>query len=133
MERQAEFIKRTFPELGLLLNETKSTLSPVQRIEFIGTVRDSTQTSAYLPEARFCSLADIIRGLRQFPMTTARNSLKLLGHMAACTYVVQHARLRLRPLQSWLVSVYRPARDALESIITLPRPVLDSLLWWLDP
>ncbi|XP_065267485.1 collagen alpha-3(IV) chain-like [Emys orbicularis] len=133
VEDQVGFIRRTFLKLGLLLNEAKSTLSLVQRIEFTGAVLDSTQAMAYLPETRFQSLGDIIRGLRQFPTTTARNCLKLLGHMAACTYVVQHARLRLRPLQSWLASVYRLAWDTLDSIVTLPHPVLDSLLWWLDP
>lgn len=47
----------------------------------------------------------MIQGLMQFPTITARNCLKLLGHMAACTYVVRHAKLRLHPHQSWLVSM----------------------------
>lgn len=68
----------------------------------------------------------------QFPTITARNCRKLLGHMAACTYVVRHAKLRLHPPQSWLVSVHRPARHSLDRIVTLPRPILDSLPWWTD-
>lgn len=48
----------------------------------------------------------IIEGLRSYPTTTALNCLKLLGHMAACMYVIQHTGLQFRPLQAWLISVY---------------------------
>ncbi|KAM7164069.1 uncharacterized protein RBU57_008131 [Macrochelys suwanniensis] len=53
--------------------------------------------------------------------------------MASCTSVVQHARLRLQPLQAWLASVYRPGRDNLDMVLTVPARTLDSLQWWLDP
>ncbi|XP_074919515.1 nitric oxide synthase 3 [Chelonoidis abingdonii] len=89
VEAQVKFIKATCDSLGLLLNEAKSTPSLVQRIEFIGAILDLTQARAYLPQARFQALTNIIRGLRQFPTTTARNCLKLLRHMAACTNMEQ--------------------------------------------
>ncbi|KAG6925231.1 hypothetical protein G0U57_015111, partial [Chelydra serpentina] len=133
VEAQVDFIRTTFDELDLILNVRKSTLFPVQWIEVIGVVLGSTQTRGYLLEARFQALDNVIQSLRQFPITTARNCLNLLGHMASCTYEVQHARLRLRPLQSWLASVYWLARNSLERVLTLPRPVPDSLQWWFDP
>lgn len=59
--------------------------------------------------------------------------MKLLGHMAACPYVVQHTRLRLCPLQAWLARVYRPRWDSLERLVTLLSKILKSLSWWLQP
>ncbi|KAG6932460.1 hypothetical protein G0U57_021497, partial [Chelydra serpentina] len=122
-----------FKQLGLLLNVEKSTLAPTQRLDFIGAVLDSTLARAFLPEARFQALIAIIRGLQSFPTSTARCCLSLLGHMASCTFVTAHARLRLQPLQAWLSSVCQPRRDSLNLILTVPSQVLASLNWWLDP
>ncbi|KAG6937227.1 hypothetical protein G0U57_010216, partial [Chelydra serpentina] len=122
-----------FDRLGLLLNVRKSTLVPTQRIDFIGAILDSTLARAFLPEARFQTLAAAIRSLQAFPTSTARCCLSLMGHMASCTFVTAHARLRLRPLQAWLASTYRPHRDNLDIILTVPPQVLASLNWWLDP
>ncbi|KAG6935944.1 ORF V, partial [Chelydra serpentina] len=120
-------------QLGLLLNVEKSTLEPTQRLDFIGAVLDSTLARGFLPEAYFQALVTIIRGLQSFPTSTACSCLSLLGHMASCTFVTTHARLRLRPLQAWLSSVYRPRRDSLDLVLTVPPQVLASLNWWLDP
>lgn len=58
--------------------------------------------------------------------------MKLLGRMASCTYVVQHARLRLHPLQISLAQVYKLSQGSLERIVMLPHQVLESLGWWLQ-
>ncbi|XP_067398957.1 uncharacterized protein [Emydura macquarii macquarii] len=78
-------------------------------------------------------MAAIISDLHLSPMTTARHCLQLLGHMAASTYVVRLARLRLRPLQAWLASVYVPHRHSLTRMVLVPPQVLSSLDWWRDP
>ncbi|KAM7175694.1 uncharacterized protein RBU57_001734 [Macrochelys suwanniensis] len=69
----------------------------------------------------------------EFPVTTARTCLQLLGHMAACTYVVRHARRRMRPLQLWLASEFSQARDGMDKVLTVPGRVLTSLQWWTVP
>lgn len=65
--------------------------------------------------------------------STARLCLRPLGHMAVCTCVVQHSRLRLHPLQTWLASVLRPNRHKLDCVVTVPQSVQSSPKWWTDP
>ncbi|XP_074973740.1 uncharacterized protein LOC142068493 [Caretta caretta] len=81
--------------LCLLVNDKKSTLVPVQRIEFIGAVLKSTCARVFLPLERFQTLMDLIAEVSTSPLTVARVCLRLLGHMAVYTYVVHHARLRM--------------------------------------
>ncbi|KAG6926676.1 hypothetical protein G0U57_011602, partial [Chelydra serpentina] len=102
VQMHVQMIRDTFSHLGIILNTSKSVLEPTQSIQFIGAVLDATRARVFLPEARRLAIVDLITSLRRFPTTTARQCLQLLGHMASCTYVVQHARLRLRPLQAWL-------------------------------
>lgn len=51
------------------------------------------------------------------PLITERVCLRLLVHIAACTYVVQYARLHVRLLQMWLAMVYSPSRHHLDIVL----------------
>lgn len=96
-----DFLKQVASNLalGLLMNYLKSIFIPVQRIEFIGEF--STPYGKGLTSGGSCSR-------QTHPVTTVQMCLSLLGHMASCTYVVQHVRLCLRPFQAWLATVYSP-------------------------
>lgn len=96
-------------------------------------VLNSICTRTFLLQERFQALVDLIAGVFAFPLTTTRVCLRLLGHMAACTYVVGHARLQMWLLQQWLATVYSQSRDHLEKIITIPPTTLTSLQWWTQP
>lgn len=78
-------------------------------------------------------MLDFISKVTAYPIMIAWTCFKLLGHMAVGTYMLQHARLRLRPLQKWLSSVYSPGRSQLVSVLTILPSVLCSLCWWKDP
>nr|XP_025038833.1 uncharacterized protein LOC112545273 [Pelodiscus sinensis] len=78
------------------------------------------------------TIRSLVVGLQEFPTTTARTCMRLLGHMAAGTYVVQHARLRMRPLQGWLKVAHNPLRSPLDAVVTIPQDILRSLDWWKD-
>lgn len=108
----------TFLSLRLLINQQKSIFSPVQSIEFIGAVLDSAQARAFLLESCFRAIEALIKSLRAFTVTTAGNCLKLLGHVASCTCVMQHARLKVRALQTWLALVYTPDHHPLDKVVT---------------
>ncbi|XP_053901290.1 uncharacterized protein LOC128846308 [Malaclemys terrapin pileata] len=116
--------------LGLLVNNTNSMLVLVQRIEVIGAVLDASSARASLPPNRFETLKGLIDTVTRFPVTTARACLQFLGHVSACMYVVCHTRLRMRPLQLWLASEFSQARDRMDKVLTVPKPVITSLGWW---
>lgn len=87
VEADVGLIRSTFDKLGLL-NIQKSTLSSIQRVEFIRAVLDSGQARVFLLEFEFQAICAIIKGLRSYPITMAQNCLKFMGHMAVCTYAI---------------------------------------------
>lgn len=99
-----------FTELGLQISMEKSTLRPVQSLEFIGTDLDVLQAKVFLPQDRFLFLVS----LRCCPQIPASLCLRLLGHMAGSTAMILHARLHMQCLQLWFSSVYRLNRDSLD-------------------
>lgn len=69
---------------------------------------DALWARAYLPMNRVMSLTNLISKIQISPQTSTRNRLQLLRHVAACTFVTQHARLCLWCFQRWLRMVYVP-------------------------
>lgn len=133
VRRSLDLVRSTCNDLSLLIVTEKSTLMPVQRIEFIGAVLDSTRDRAFIPKARFQAMVDLIVQVRRHPITMAHTCLRLVDHMAACMYVVRHAWLRLPPLHTWLATVYVPSRHHWDQAVTVLDCVLSSLNYWLDP
>ncbi len=76
--------------LGLRINLTRSSLSPRQRVVFLGMIIDSAQMWAWItPERSLTSLP-----LRVFQ--------RMLGLMAAASSVISLDLLHMWPLQFWL-------------------------------
>ena len=54
----------------------------------------------------------------------------LLGLMASTTAVVQHARLKMRLLQAWYLSLYNPLLDPPAKLVTVTAELAAQLTWW---
>ncbi|XP_067317679.1 nuclear migration protein nudC-like isoform X2 [Anolis sagrei] len=118
--------------LGLVVNINKSSLHPSQRIDFIGATLDSVAQRAFLLADRFANLRELVLQAMHSPFVTARQVQVLLGHMASTMAVTPHARLRMRPLQVWFVSVFNPIMDSPSVQLILPVDVRQSLRCWKD-
>ncbi|XP_075785297.1 uncharacterized protein LOC142829500 [Pelodiscus sinensis] len=125
--------KGIFETLGLIINLPKSTLIPAQSIVFIGARLDSTTAMAYLPTDRADTIRDLSKVLLTAPKVPYLTCLKLLGHMASTTYVIAHARLRMRCLQHWLLIAYKPGITNINTFTTVPARVKKLLVWWTLP
>ena len=61
-----------------------------------------------------------------------RQLLTLLGVMVSVIDIVPWARLRLRPIQLYLLALWKPSRNRLSHSVPI-RPVLRfHLMWWMD-
>lgn len=128
MESNIHLIQLSFQALGLLINIQKSTLIPLQRIEFIRVVLDSIQARALLLGDWF----GVITTLIKVPQGPSRYNSAELSESLVPHSIMQHARLCLRSLQAWLATVYLLVLHHLDSTVTVPSQVLVSMEWWLD-
>lgn len=90
----------------------------MQRIKYIGAVLDSTQAKVYFPENEFQTMLYLIARVIVHPLT-AWIWLKLLGHMATCTYTVQYMRLSFRHLQLGCCVSYSLSRHCLDTVLKI--------------
>lgn len=71
VQRDITILQATCGSLGLLVNHEKAMLVPVQRIELIGAMLDTTWVRVCLPLEMFRALMDLIVDVSMFPLTTA--------------------------------------------------------------
>ncbi|CAM4570104.1 unnamed protein product [Leuciscus chuanchicus] len=89
-------------DLGLSVNWAKSSLSPSQKISFLGTELDSLSMIARLSQQRAVDIRRTANSFRCGASVPLKRFQKMLGLMASASSVLQLGLLRMRPLQFWL-------------------------------
>ena len=117
-------------ELGWLINREKSSLQPTQSIVYLGARLDFTQGVAFPTTERLLNLYQSVGSILSKPASPARSWLRALGLMASLVEVLELCRLRMRPLQRHLLSLFNPATDTMAVAIPLPGDLKRFLSWW---
>lgn len=129
---QKNYVLQLVQELGLLVNWEKSSLVPSQHIEYLGAHFNLVEGNATPTETRFQSILDIVQSLFTSQHTEAIVILKLLGLMASCIYLVPLGRLHMRPIQLYLLALWRPKIHPLTHMIVIRPILLQHLQWWMN-
>ena len=108
-------------------------LTPSQLASYIGAVLDATEALAFLPPECALKIQSFLSHFRPLSMVTAHRSQKLLGLMASTTSVLPLARLKMRSLQVWFLSLFYPLEDPPNSWLLVSPELTQQLLWWVDP
>ena len=118
--------------LGFIPSTEKSSIVPSQDMAFVGMQLRTKDGVASPTRDRVDKLLRIVRRLHASRVVTAHQLLILLGIMVSVIDIVPWARLRLRPIQLYLLALWKPNRDPLSRIIPV-RPALRlHLMWWMD-
>ena len=120
-------------DLGWVVNVPKSSLIPTQRITYLGASLDLRNGYAYPTPERLCSVTQLAGSILLEPFSTAREWMRLLGLMASLVDLLDLCRLRMRPLQGFLLSSYKPSLDPQSTPIELPEGLKPFLSWWTVP
>lgn len=120
-------------KLGLCINMQKSASIPAQSLQFIGARIDTIVQRAFLPTKRADAICQLIKAFLHHNIQPALHIQRLLGLMAATTFVVPLARLRMRPLQLWFLHRFSVQTQPQCLLLRVPKKVIKSLTWWTVP
>ncbi|KAH1169964.1 hypothetical protein KIL84_000949 [Mauremys mutica] len=97
-----------FTKLGLLVNLEKSTLIPVQQLEFIDAQLDIIQARTFVPPYRFLAITDLVSATRVCPQISAQASRPQgRTHAMSSSMALYHIPL---PTETVFTNFY-PCRD----------------------
>ena len=118
--------------LGFLINWTKSTLSPVQSITYLGFVISSVNMTIYLSEAKVQRVYAVCNNSLSQPQMSGRQLASLLGTLESCRLAIWVAPLHLRALQILLIQTLRNHQFDYNCPVFLNLKSRAELTWWLN-
>ena len=124
------YLMSLITSLGLIINYEKSELVPTQTFTFIGMEFLINLNLVRVPQDRIQKILQAILVFSQETFVSARTFLSLLGQLNAAADHVVLGRLHLRPLQTYLLSLWRPHIHPLDQLIPVTPDVLYHLSWW---
>ena len=116
--------------LGLLLNPEKSELTPSQDFTFVGMNFRTDLGIIRVPFSRTQALIALVRKFASQERVRARFFLRLLGVLNAAADSVLLGRLHMRPLQFYLMALWKFGRDPLSLWVPIRPLIVPHLLWW---
>ena len=116
--------------LGFLINWTKSTLSPVQSITYLGFVISSVDMTIYLPKAKVQMVYAVCNNALSQPKMSGRQLASLLGTLESCRLAIWVALLHLRALQILLIQTLRNHQFDHNCPVFLNPQSRAELTWW---
>uniref|UniRef100_A0ABM5FXC1 ribonuclease H n=1 Tax=Pogona vitticeps TaxID=103695 RepID=A0ABM5FXC1_9SAUR len=131
--KDTRFVLQLLPRLGLTINLKKSHLSPSRVVHYIGARLDAAKARIFLPKERVQKILNAIKRFRPGARVTAKHAQHLLGLMASTTSTLAHARLKLRSLQSWLLTLFDPMTDSQRKRLLVTPELASQLQWWTYP
>ncbi len=116
--------------LGLIPNLEKSELIPSQNFSYVGMNFLTDHGIVRLPEERIAGVLTVVFQVLDTVSLSARRLLSLLGMLSAAADLLPLGRLHLRPLQVYLLFLWRPHVMPLEQMIPLSGLFKRHLRWW---
>ena len=128
LAQQTNQVHSMLCDLGWLVSEDKSQLTPLNIFPFIGAVFDPTNNTMLPSTAESSHSVDWLAGWAT-QWITARDMMEILGHLASLIGIIPLTRLHMRGLQMCLLWQWRAKQDSLRKRIFLDQWVIENLQW----
>ena len=131
LQRGVYYAVELFDSLGLTVHPTKSQLTPVQSIEFLGFLLDSNSMLISLTDLKREKICGLAKSLLTPTKHTIRDLASFIGNLVAADPAVP-----LGPLHYKFLEIERNEQLSLhkgdyEAFITLSERAQEMLQWWL--
>lgn len=130
VSQHLEVVIRVAQRVGWIINWEKSQVRPTQTFTYVGIHYDLHRGLAFPPLDRLEKLECLLDRMLRLNVTTARQVLSLIGHLASMEKQIPWARGFMRPIQWGLATQWRISKDPLDQTVTISQSMKQALLWW---
>ena len=128
-----ETVLNLLTKIGFIINLKKSSLTPTQKITYIGAMFHLDLGLVLPTPERVTKLVSAALNMTNLQVyAEARDFLHLLGLMSSCIEIIPNARLHMRPIQIHLLKFWRPVSQNLEFKVPITAHLKFHLKWWQD-
>ena len=117
--------------LGFVINDKRSALTPSQIMEFLGVVINSINLTMSLTDKKVLSLTKLCNQALLHREMSLRELSRLLGKLVATSAAITPCMIQVRHLQQAQILGQKNLRSY-ESLITLDQKSCLELTWWVE-
>ena len=124
--------QRLLSSLGFVINGQKSSVTPAQRIIFLGFVLDSVSMTITLTDDKKVKVKANCTAMQHKHETTITELAQLVGTLVSSLPGVQFGKLHYRKLEIEKNLALREHKGNFEALISLSPSAKDDLAWWIE-
>ena len=129
--RAVKAVTQGLEKLGFLIHPEKSVLEPRKEILFLGFLLNTENMTLRLPEAKTQEIIDLCSGMLHVPITTIRQTAKIIGKLVAAFPAVQYGPLFYRALERDKIVALKVHRGHFDRKMSLSNEAKQELQWWI--
>lgn len=132
-EKAVSRMKQVLEQCGFLIHdESKSVLTGVHEIEFLGFIINSTKMTLTLTDRKKEKYVGICNNLCQKSQVTIRELAQVIGNLVSTFDGVKYGQLFYRNLEQQKIKALRINRGNFEASVTVTASMKQELKWWID-
>ncbi|CAB4007500.1 Transposon Tf2-6 poly [Paramuricea clavata] len=121
-----------FHELGFLIHDDKSVITPTQIIQHLGFVLNSIEMTIFISEEKHNKLCGVIISVLKQNMSSIRAVAQMIGMMVACCPGVEYGPLFYRQIDRKKTAALKVNQGDFDKHMTLSPKAHQDMLWWVE-
>ncbi|XP_044130754.1 uncharacterized protein LOC122943828 [Bufo gargarizans] len=117
-------------DLGFIVNQEKSCLTPSRSIEFLGFQVNSEELSLSLPLSKVKAIRKELKHALRLPQMSLRHLARIIGLLASSIQAIFPAPLHYRALQRLKIAHLRSGASYAD-LVSLDAETTDEMRWWI--
>ncbi|KAK7115603.1 hypothetical protein V1264_001441 [Littorina saxatilis] len=129
--RHTQIVLQEAAELGFMINNKKSELTPSQNFTYLGMVFNTAEWTVQPSQRRINKIQDHINATADLSMASVRSLTSILGQMESLAPLILLGRLHKRPFQEALNSRWDSQSQNWETLVSLQDWFIETTKQWL--
>ncbi len=130
IEKSLQFATKLFDDLGMTISVKKSVLQPVQRIEYLGFIIDSTDMTVCLTDAKKQKIHKLACKLLKKSQFSIRELAAFIGNVVASEHGVLMVPFHYKNLEVERNKYLLQTHSNWDAIVSNNDVIKNDLLWW---
>ena len=131
-QRSLRALLELLQDLGAVVNEAKSHLTPTQRLEYLGFELDSVGMRIWAPPKKIKNMAKGLKSFLRHNVASAREVASLLGKLGSMADALFPVRVHTSALQDFKLAALGGSRTSWDTKMTIPDDAKADATWWLQ-
>ena len=130
--QESQLIVQEMDNLGFTINESKSVLTPTQRLEFFGVIIDTVLFKVFLTEEKIQKILSMCSTFLISKIISIRQLSSFIGLCVHAFNAITLAPLHYRSLERDKVFNLATANNNYDALMTLSKESITEITWWFE-